>query len=129
MKKNYQKFKRKLGFLACATLFLASGLKAQGPVTTQTFVYTGTIQSFTVPMLCVNTITIDARGAQGGNYSPNTGGLGARVVGAVSVNPGAVLSIFVGGQGTASQNAGGGGGGSGVLTGDSPMVIAGGGDC
>jgi hypothetical protein len=127
MKKNYQKFKRNLSFFACAMIFMAAGLKAQGPVTTQTFVYTGTVQNFTVPPLCVNTITIDARGAQGGNFAPNTGGLGARIVGEVAVTPGAVLAVRVGGQGTASQNAGGGGGGSGVSNGATPLVVAGGG--
>ena len=38
--------------------------KAQ--LTTQTFTYTGSLQTFTVPA-CVSTITIEARGAQGGS--------------------------------------------------------------
>lgn len=97
-----------------------------GPGGTQTFNYTGAVQNFTVPA-GVTTLTIDARGAQGGTFGPALGGLGAKMVGDVTVVPGQVLSVWVGQQGIASQNAGGGGGGSGVTNGATPLVIAGGG--
>lgn len=99
----------------------------QVAVTTLTYNYTGAVQNFTVPPLCVNSITIEARGAQGGGYGAATGGLGARMIGVVNVTPGQVLQLYVGGQGTSSQNSGCGGGGTGVINGNTPLVIAGGG--
>ena len=89
-----------------------------------TFSYTGAVQNYTVPV-GVTTITIDAYGAQGGSYGGFTGGLGARIKGDVTVTPGQVLSVYVGGQGVPSQNAGGGGGGSGVSNGGTALVVAG----
>jgi hypothetical protein len=66
MKKNYRTFNG--SFLALLLiLFISNLVKAQ--ITTQTFSYTGAIQTFTAPVLCVNTITIDARGA--GNCWPS----------------------------------------------------------
>ncbi len=98
---------------------------------TVTFNFTGGSQSWTVPN-CATTITIDARGAQGGNNPSNQGGLGARMVGTFQATPGQVLTILVGGQGSPGANAsgwtgGGGGGGTGVLQGNNILVIAGGG--
>ncbi|MBK7690779.1 MAG: hypothetical protein IPJ31_06570 [Bacteroidetes bacterium] len=97
-----------------------------GPGGSQTFNYTGSVQNFTVPV-GITSINIDARGAQGGTFGNAIGGLGAKMVGDVSVLPGQVLSVWVGQQGVPSQNAGGGGGGSGVTNGATPLVIAGGG--
>ena len=88
--------------------------------TTQTFNYTGSLQSFTVPA-CVDSITISAKGGEGGytDYSGGkTGGLGAHITGTFAVTPGSVLKIVVGGMGeklTPGTNglylsAGGGGG-------------------
>ena len=66
------------------------------------FVYTGAVQSFTIPA-GVTSITIDIAGASGGDGSNTyTGGLGARVQGTIAVNPGDVLDIYVGGQGANS---------------------------
>ncbi|MBL0202617.1 MAG: hypothetical protein IPP81_21425 [Chitinophagaceae bacterium] len=117
---------------------------------TQTFLYTGAMQTFTVPV-GVTSVTIDAYGAQGGNGATGgnastggTGGNGTRATGTLAVTPGQVLNIFVGGAGgtpTAgfngggfggSQNAGGGGGASdvrfpGSATADRILVAAGGG--
>ncbi|MES2131672.1 MAG: glycine-rich protein [Bacteroidota bacterium] len=84
--------------------------------TTQTFSYTGSMQSFTVPT-CVTSITVDVRGSKGGDCiynQPGTkpddlGGLGGRVVAVYTVTPGQVLNIFVGGI---SYNGGGNGAGS-----------------
>ena len=99
-------------------------------VTTQTFTFTGSLTSFTVPNLCVNTVTIDARGAGGGSVS-NTcngfGGLGARMIGVVTVTPGQVLTILVGGAGVSNSSDAGGGGGSFLATVTVPLVVAGGG--
>ncbi|MBK7690782.1 MAG: T9SS type A sorting domain-containing protein [Bacteroidetes bacterium] len=99
---------------------------AVGPGGTQTFSYTGAVQNFVVPA-GVTTLTIDAKGAQGGTFGAATGGLGARMIGDFSVTPGQTLSVWVGGEGIPSQNAGGGGGGSGVVDGLTPLIIAGGG--
>ena len=124
MKKNY--LDPRICFLALAFILSLPNVFGQA-VTTLTFNYTGSVQNFTVPVLCVNSITIDARGAQGGSFGQGTGGLGARIAGAVTVTPGMVLQVYVGGQGVASQNAGGGGGGSGVGNGATPFMVAGGG--
>jgi hypothetical protein len=68
------------------------------PTGTRTFSYTGAAESFTVPE-CVTTITADAYGAQGGNGTYYTGGLGGRVQATVIVVPNTSLSIRVGGAG------------------------------
>jgi hypothetical protein len=95
-----------------------------------TFNYTGALQTYTVPV-GTTVIRIDAQGAQGGSVTvacAATGGLGARMVGDVTVTPGEVLSILVGGQGQTNGEDGGGGGGSFVVrTGNVPLVVAGGG--
>lgn len=94
------------------------------------FVYTGKIQTYTVPTTGIYDITL--AGAQGGAVvSGGTGGEGAVVSGDISLNAGEVLQIVVGGQGGsgAAASAGGGGGGSFVyVTGASePLIVAGGG--
>ncbi|NTW31391.1 MAG: hypothetical protein HGB12_01955 [Bacteroidetes bacterium] len=88
------------------------------------FVYTGSIQSWTVPT-GVTSITIEAFGAQGGGNS----GLGARMKGTFSVTPGQILKILVGQQGgTGSSNGHGGGGGTFVTdNSNNPLIVAGGG--
>jgi hypothetical protein len=99
---------------------------------TQTFSFTGSMQSFTVPP-GVTSVTILAKGAQGGSGATGgnastggSGGLGSSASGTLSVTPGDVLNIFVGGQGATptagfngggtggNQDAGGGGGASDV---------------
>lgn len=114
-------------FLAVIALSVLN-LDADAQVTT--FNYTGSMQTYTVPV-GVNLIRIDAQGAQGGSITiacAATGGLGARMVGDVSVTPGEVISVLVGGQGLTQGEDGGGGGGSfTVRTGNVPLVIAGGG--
>ncbi|MBK9482709.1 MAG: fibronectin type III domain-containing protein [Bacteroidetes bacterium] len=101
-----------------------------GPGGSQTFNYTGSIQTFTVPA-GVTSITMEARGAQGGSINVNcvaSGGLGARMIGDVAVTPGEVISVLVGQQGfTNGADAGGGGGSFVVRTGNIPLVVAGGG--
>jgi len=112
---------KRLILILCCSLAIG-GINAQ----TATFNYTGATQNWTVP--CgVTSVTVDVRGAQGGTYGAATGGLGARIQGTLTVVPSNVLTIYVGGQGTASENAGGGGGGSGIANSGTPLVVAGGG--
>lgn len=115
MKKNYLK---KLG----KTLVLAMCLPAisgqSQTLTVQNFVYTGSTTTFTVPA-CVTSITVSARGGQGGT-SGYTGGQAGQVNGVLTVTPGQVLYINVGGAGgmpTAGFNGGGVGGTSPASTG------------
>jgi hypothetical protein len=85
----------------------------------QAFSYTGGLQSLTVPT-GITQITIDAYGAQGGLG----GGLGARIMGTVSVTPGELIRVMVGGAGTDYSNGnGGGGGGSFVWRNAGPTLL------
>ena len=88
------------------------------------FVYTGAIQTFTVPA-GVTSITIEALGAQGGG----SGGLGAKMTGTFTVTPGQVLQVLVGGLGGngGSYGSGGGGGTFVVAPGNVLLIAAGGG--
>ena len=93
-------------------LFCITGiLEAQ---TVQTYSYTGTVQTFTVPA-CVNTLTMEVWGAQGGidissgGWDNNLGGYASAVF---SVTPGQIMTIYVGGQ-PSSTVGGFNGGGSG----------------
>ena len=94
----------------------APGLAGLAPVCEgteeQAFAFTGAVQTFQVPMF-VTRVTIDAAGAAGGSaIGPFVGGNGARLVATLSVSPGEILSVVVGGTGTGLQISGGGGGGS-----------------
>ena len=82
-----------------------SALGFSPPPITQTFNFTGGMQTWTVPA-GVTSITIDTYGAQGGTgatggnaSSGGIGGLGTQATGTLAVTPGQVLNIFVGGQG------------------------------
>ena len=77
---------------------------------TQTFNFTGAAQTFTVPA-GVTQLTITAFGAQGGAGAGGglAGGLGGSASARITVTPGEVLTINVGGAGT--SGAGGGAGG------------------
>ncbi|MFN8395060.1 MAG: T9SS type A sorting domain-containing protein, partial [Bacteroidia bacterium] len=97
----------------------------------QTFNYTGAVQSFTVPS-GVTSLHIDARGAQGGGSFNGAGGLGARMVGDFAVTPGQVLSVVVGELGHLqlggnAQNSSGGGGGTFVYSAGPTLLVAAGG--
>jgi len=73
----------------------------------QTFSYTGTQQTFTVPS-GVSTITIKAWGAQGGGDGSNywgTGGKGGYSIGDASVSGGETIYIVVGQQGFQSASS------------------------
>jgi len=95
----------------------------------QTFNYTGAIQTWTVP-IGVTSITIDAYGAQGGNPSSGgwVGGLGARIKGTINVTPGQIIKILVGQVGGIGGSGGGGGGGTFITdNSNNPLIVAGGG--
>jgi len=79
----------------------------------QTFSYTGSLQTYTVPFK-VYSINVDARGARGGG---GVSGFGARVQTTLSVTPGETLYIYIGDTGNygvsdsnTSYNGGGTGG-------------------
>lgn len=101
---------------------------------TQTFNYTGSLQTWTVPA-GITSVTMTVDGASGGNAANGwLGGYGARVVSQpITVTPGEVLNIIVGQQPAESifggdGCGGGGGGGSYVMrTGNVALVVAGGG--
>lgn len=87
----------------------------------------GTIQTWTVPA-CVDSITIEVWGAQGGGGTAGPGSFGARMKGDFFVIAGQVLKILVGQQGTPCSSEGGGGGGTFVTDNlNNPLIIAGGG--
>src|SRR6187200_3381342 len=98
------RFGRRAVGLACGCLLLV-GLSigaTSAAATTQTFTYTGSEQTFTVPA-GVSTIHVLAIGGQGGKAG-EVGGLAAEVQGDLTVKPGQVFYVEVGG------NSGGGGG-------------------
>lgn len=98
--------------------------------------YTGSVQTWTVPS-CANTITVTLVGGSGGNCTGTgySGGLAASLTGTVTVTPGDVLDIIVGGQGTDLSCGGfscyGASGGGGTFiwdaTTNTPLAVAGGG--
>ena len=133
-------------------IFLTGGAFAQ---TITQFNYTGSVQTYTVPA-CVTSVYIDAQGAPGGmggylNY-PEYAGNGGRVQAVMTVTPGQVLFVYVGGTGASKFGnttvgvvaggfngggsgyyyyCGGGGGASDIRTGGSALanrvIVAGGG--
>lgn len=104
------------------------------PAGSQTFSYTGSIQTWSIPS-CVTSITIEAWGAEGGVNQPNdrSPGRGARMEGTFSVTGGQQLRIIVGQKGPdgfRNQFAAGGGGGASavsVVGQSAPLIVAGGG--
>ena len=105
-----------VGAFSFASLILAGSAAAALPpgcsgasgTVTCTFSFTGAAQSFTVPS-GVNSITVAAFGAQGGDVA---GGLGGEAQAVFAVSPGAAVEVLVGGQGgTSSDGQAGGAGG------------------
>ena len=102
------------------------------------FNYTGSAQTYTVPT-CVNSISVDVKGAGGTNSSTSNGGNGGRVQATIAVTPGEVLNIYVGqkssslsgGWNGGGNGGGGGGGASDIRRGGSALsnriIVAGGG--
>ncbi|KRD74601.1 hypothetical protein ASE43_15320 [Lysobacter sp. Root983] len=117
--------RKSMAFLGAVLL---TGLALIGPAQAQScavgetpaaFGFTGGEQTLAVPA-GVHSLTVYLSGAQGGagrsgagsiGGSPNspggTGGLGGRVRGTLAVTPGAILSIWVGGQASQAVNPGG----------------------
>jgi len=84
------------------------------PHGTQTFNYSGNKQTFQIPT-CVNKVTIEAWGAQGGGSNGGEdGGKGGYAKGDLQVNPGSVLNIYVGEKGKNQSSGGWNGGGHGA---------------
>jgi hypothetical protein len=112
-----------------ATTYYAEAQTISASSGTQTFNYTGTIDNFTVPA-GVTSLVIEAKGAQGGTSNgsgTNAGGKGAYIKGTVSVTPGQVLKVLVGGQGSTGSQGGGGGGSFITTNANAALVVAGGG--
>ncbi|MEI6123178.1 MAG: HYR domain-containing protein, partial [Bacteroidota bacterium] len=93
--------------ITTTTYYAESNTGAAG---TQTFNYTGGLQTWIVPAGVVS-IDVDVQGAKGGD-GISTGGLGGRIQATYPVTPGQTLNIYVGGAGsgaTAGYNGGGAG--------------------
>lgn len=78
------------------TFYIRAYSAAPGTVS-QTFNYTGSQQIFVVPA-GITSVWVDVRGAQGGSYDVNSGGLGGKVEGWLPVTPGETLYVYVGEQ-------------------------------
>ena len=98
-------------FLTTAVLLLVClvGFVRVADADSQTFNFTGAVQTFMVPA-GVTQVTIDASGAQGGAGS-GPGGSGARLVASFTVTPGETLNVVVGGVGSTNSSFGVGAGG------------------
>ncbi|RYF36117.1 MAG: hypothetical protein EOO25_21430, partial [Comamonadaceae bacterium] len=96
---------------------------------TQTFTFTGATQTFIVPA-GVTSIAVEAWGAQGGFNTAVTNNLGGYAAGNLTVVPGDVLTIRVGGQGAGLAGGfnGGGAGDTGGAGGGGASDIRRGGD-
>ena len=102
----------------------------------RTFTYTGAPQTFIVPT-CATSLTVDVRGASGGDgwnvdgggTVKGLGGNGGRVQATIPITPGETLGIYVGGAGGNATAAGGAAGGwnGGGAGGPSPFGYSGGG--
>ena len=117
-------------------------LPAAASADTQTFTYTGSSQTWTVPA-GVTSASFDLYGAAGGSYtSPFPGGKGGRATATLSVTPGEAIDVNVGGAaqrfsgsfnggGSSDYGPGGGGGGTDIRIGGSALadrvLVAGGG--
>lgn len=114
---------------AAAGLFVVAG---QASASLITFNFTGSLQSYTVPVTGEYDLTaFGAGGGTGGILGANTGGPGAEIGGRFTLTAGTVLTVLVGERGISDVGfvGGGGGGASAVyIAGDPfPLVMAGGG--
>lgn len=114
--KNFSKY-----FFSVLFILLVCHRPLQAQVTL-TYTFTGSPQSFTVPP-CVSSLSLTAKGARGGsNVQGVFGGLGGSASGVLTVTPGDVLTVYVGGS-----NGYNGGGLPGVSTCTAAMGGIGGG--
>jgi hypothetical protein len=112
---------------AISTTYYAEAGVYGGPLTTDTYVYTGAPQFFVVPA-GVDTVILEAWGAQGNSNALGVaGGLGGYATGKLAVSAGDTLWIYVGGGGTSSTNGGFNGGGNGGNGGCAQAFAGGGG--
>jgi hypothetical protein len=112
---------------AVTTTYYAEAGAYGGPLTTDTYVYTGMPQYFVIPS-GVDTVTLEAWGAQGNSNALGVaGGLGGYATGKLAVNAGDTLWIYVGGGGTTSTSGGYNGGGTGGAGGCTQAFGGGGG--
>ncbi|HKP91389.1 MAG TPA: glycine-rich protein [Thermoleophilaceae bacterium] len=128
--------KRLLPFVAVLLSFVAFAGTAQAATQTATFAYNPSgnhEQTFVVPE-GVTTLHVVAIGGSGGDASFAVGGQGSRVTGDLSVTPGQVLYVEVGGDGANSALSSGtgtggfnGGANGGSFSGASPAAGGGGG--
>jgi hypothetical protein len=135
-----------VAIIALAVMLSALAPRAAAETRSRLFGFTGTVQTFTVPE-GVRQLDVSVVGGHGQwTERTNTGGRGGLVTGRISVEPGDVLDVYVGGYGGNGEGwgyghgAGGGGstawghdgkrggGGSALLAVDeSPLLVAGGG--
>lgn len=98
---------------------------------TQNFTMTGSNSQYTIPYTGIYTLT--AQGAQGGSYSPYTGGYGGKITAKFWLQKGEILTVTVGGQngynggGSATDYGNGGGMTTIVSNKKGTLLIAGGG--
>lgn len=100
------------------SFFSIIAFNSNSQLVTQTFSFTGSAQSFTIPdNSCSPQMTLEVRGAKGASAA-TAGGNGGAVKAVFSCTPGVVLHIYVGGQGSVSAGGfnGGGNGGQGYTT-------------
>jgi Secretion system C-terminal sorting domain/Ig-like domain CHU_C associated/Glycine rich protein len=98
---------------AVTTTYYAEAGVYGGPLTTDTYVYTGAPQYFVIPA-GVDSVILEAWGAQGNSNALSVaGGLGGYATGKLAVNAGDTLWIFVGGGGAVTTAGGYNGGGAG----------------
>ena len=106
-------------FPGTTTYYAESQVPAGG---SQTFTYTGAMQTFTVPAN-ITTITVDCYGAEGIGMNGFLAGKGGKAMGDLTVTPGQIINVYVGGQALFN---GGGSGQGGANGGDASDVRVGG---
>lgn len=99
-----------LGCMAMDTVVVDTN--GQAMPDSMTFNYTGAVQTFVVPA-CVDSITMDVYGAQGGANWVNNVNYGGRVRARIAVTTGETLMVYVGQQPTSGTVGGWNGGGAG----------------
>ena len=117
--------------LLLAMLAISISAKAQlscASKVTVNFNYTGSVQTWTVPV-GITSITVKTRGASGGlaSATANSAGSGAVIEADYTVVPGQVVTILVGGRGLNGDFESGGGGSTAVYINGVLKLVAGGG--
>jgi len=129
--------KKKYYFRLALTVLGVLAVNMSKAQTVTTFNYTGSVQTYTVPA-GVTVISVDVRGAEGGDAVGNTSGFatgpvnidagdGGQVTGELNVIPGEVLNLYVGGQGSMPTGGFNGGGSAAACTGTEVVAAGGGG--